>query len=148
MEQKFHVGIKTLILNEKNEILILKSNPEDFIIKPLPQHGDLPGGRIKGNDSIEETLCREVEEELGIKNIEILELFDVLIANFNIPLKNETVGLLLVVYRCKIPDNDVKFELDSENLEYKWASIDEAKKLLSFKYPESFIQKLDFLKQQ
>lgn len=45
-EQKFHVGVKALIMNDNNEILILKTNPKEaghF----HPEHWDLPGGRIK-----------------------------------------------------------------------------------------------------
>ena len=28
-EQKFHVGVKALVLNENNEILLLRINPKD-----------------------------------------------------------------------------------------------------------------------
>ena len=140
-EQNFHVGVKALIANDKNEILVLRANPED--VPKVPDHWDLPGGRIKEGDSIEETLYREVEEELGTKTVQIIEHFDTCIANYGIPLENETVSLMLVVYKCKLPDNNQTFTLNFENLEYKWVSIDEAKKLLKVKFPQSLIEKLD-----
>lgn len=142
-EQKFHVGVKALILNDKNEILILKANPSELREQAI--HWDLPGGRIKGNDSIEETLRKEIKEELGIDSIEIQNHFDTHIANFKIPLDNETVGLILIIYKCKLPSYDIIFKLSSEHLEYKWASIDEAKELLGVKFSQSFIEKLDRL---
>jgi len=144
-EQKFHVGIKALILNEDNEILLLRINPKE-LKGDNPEHWDLPGGRIEGDDSIEATLVKVVEEELGTRDIEIIEHFDTLISNMKVPLENETVGLTLVVYKCRLPDNSMKFKLSSESLEYRWAIIDEAKELLKAKYPESFIQKLDSLR--
>ena len=142
-EEKFHVGVKALILNDKNEILILKANPEEMR-QNQPTHWDLPGGRVKGNDSLEETLRKEVQEELGIDNIDMLEHFDTGISNLRIPLDNETVSLLLIVYKCKIHDNSSHLKLSLEHLEYKWVSIDEAKESLKVKFPNSFIKKLDF----
>jgi len=141
-EQKFHVGVKALIMNDKNKILILKANPEEMRLHQ-PVHWDLPGGRIKGGDSVEETLRKEVQEELGIDNIEILGHFDTHISNLKIPLENETVSLLMVVYKCKLRDYNNKFNLSFEHLEYKWASVDEAKELLKVKFPSSFIEKLN-----
>lgn len=142
-EQKFHVGVKALILNDKNEILILKANPKEMR-QQQPSHWDLPGGRIKENDSLEETLLKEINEELGINNIKILEHFDTCVSNLKIPLDNEIVSLLLIVYKCKLYNN-TNFRLSFEHLEYKWASIDEAKELLKVKFPNSFIEKLDNL---
>jgi len=144
-EQKFHVGIKALILNENNEILLLRINPKE-LKGNNPEHWDLPGGRIEEDDSIEATLVKEIEEELGTRDVEIIEHFDTLISNMKVPLENETVGLMLIVYKCKLPDNSMKFRLSSENLEYRWATIDETEELLKVKYPESFIQKLDSLR--
>ncbi|MBI1978981.1 MAG: NUDIX hydrolase [Candidatus Aenigmarchaeota archaeon] len=140
-EQKFHVGAKALIMNDENEILILKTNAEGMK-HSNPSHWDLPGGRIKEGDSLEGTLRKEIEEELGINNMEILGHFDTSISNLKIPLENETVGLLLVVYKCKLPNNISDLKLSSEHLEYKWAYIEETKELLKLKFADSFIEKL------
>ena len=140
-EQKFHVGVKALITNDKNEILILKATP--YITKNYPDHWDLPGGRIKENDSIKETSLKEIREELSIDNIEILEHFDTHISNLKIPLDNEIVGLLLIVYKCRLPNHNIDLTLSAEHLEYKWVSVSEAKELLKVKFPNFFIEKLD-----
>ena len=144
-EQKFHIGIKALITNDKNEILILKANPAELVGGGV--HWDIPGGRIKQGDSVEETLRKEVEEELGIdgNDIEIIRQFDASVSNLKIPVGNEIFGLVLFVYLCKLKEA-VEFNLSSEHTEYKWASVDEAKELLSVKFAKSFVNKLDELK--
>lgn len=141
-EEKFHVGVKALITNEKNEILVLRNNPEQA--RHNPKHWDLPGGRIEGDDSIETTLRKGVKEELGVDHIEIIEHFDTNIANLKIPLHDDVVSLMMIVFRCKIPNN-MEFKLSFEHLEYKWASVEEAKELLKVKFANSFIEKLDQL---
>ncbi|MBI4163775.1 MAG: NUDIX hydrolase [Candidatus Aenigmarchaeota archaeon] len=145
-EQKFHVGIKALILNEKKQILIFKANPAELKGDKIA-HWDLAGGRIKEGDSVEETLRKEVEEETGVdgKNLEVLDPFHGSISNIKIPIGDEKFGLVLFVYLCKLHTNQ-EFKLSFEHTEYKWASIDEAKKLLSYKYAKSFTEKLDELK--
>ncbi len=143
-EQKFHVGVKALIANRKNQILVLETNPEDS--PSSPHHWDLPGGRLKEGDSIEQGLYRELEEEIGTNGIDILELFDACIANYKIPAKDEIVGLLLIIYKSKLHDENQNFKLSFEHLQYKWVSIEEAKELLKVKFPNSFLEKLDSLK--
>jgi 8-oxo-dGTP pyrophosphatase MutT (NUDIX family) len=139
-EQEFHVAAKALFLNERKELLILKINPEDFKTA-IPVHWDLPGGRIKVGAGIEDTL----REELDIEDFEIGELFDVMISNMKIPEGRGELGLLIVAYLCKFRGNESRIRLNFEHTEYKWASIKEAKKLLAFKFPKSFLDKLGIL---
>jgi len=135
-ESKFHIGIKALIENDKNEILLLRTrNTKD-------RFWDLPGGRIQEGQNIEETLRREVTEELGIpgKKLEISEIFDAAISNFN-KLYTDKVSLMLIVYRCSLP-KDSRFRLSKEHSEWKWMSVKDAKEALSVKYPKVFLDKL------
>ena len=144
-EQTFHAGIKALLTNSKGEILVLKSGPaEKKWVKR--DFWDLPGGRIKKGQSIEQTLEREVEEELGIpgKSVKIRGLFDACISNFYAHGKGKT-RLLIITYKCTLHSNK-KFKLSSEHSEWKWASPKQAKKLLSDKFPKSLTNKLDSLK--
>jgi len=102
-EQKFHVGTKALILNDENKILILKANSKE-LKGNCSAHWDLPGGRIKIGEIPEESLRKEVKEELGIegKDVKIVRLFDASISNLKIPVGDESFGLVLFVYLCKL----------------------------------------------
>lgn len=140
-ERKFQVGIKALIQNNKNEILVVRANSE-VLRKWEVEHWDLPGGRIKGNDSIEQTLKREVKEELGV-DVRISSLFDVSISRLKVPSGREKSSLILITYLCKLPNTKIK--LSDEHTEYRWAIVKEAKQLLSVKFPKSFIDKLSKL---
>ena len=145
-EQKFHVGIKALILNDKNQILLLKANPAELRGNKTV-HWDLAGGRIKEGDSVEATIKKEIEEELGVDGncAQVIRPFDGSISNIKIPIGDEKYGLVLFVYLCKLHTTQ-EFKISEEHTEWKWASIDEAKELLSYKFAKSFIGKLDELK--
>lgn len=67
-EDTFHLGVKALIQNNGNQLLVLRKKPK------RPQDAgrvvwDLPGGRIHRGESLEMGLEREVFEEIGLKNI-------------------------------------------------------------------------------
>jgi 8-oxo-dGTP pyrophosphatase MutT (NUDIX family) len=143
-EAKFHVGIKAMILNDRNEVLLLKSGPEETKHTKV-EYWDFPGGRIKEGHGIEETLRREIMEELGVpgEKLEISGIFDATISNFKMS-HGENVSLMLLVYRCMLP-KDSKFKLSDEHSEWKWMKIGPAKLALDIKYPRSFLEKLDAL---
>lgn len=134
-EKLFHVGIKALIENGRGEVLLLKAPVwEKGNIKA---HWDIPGGRIQEGQSIEATLNREIEEETGVKKIEYSEFFTAIISNHQIPHKDIMLGLVLMVYKVRIPKNS-KIKLSEEHTDYEWASKKEAVKRLSYKYPPEF----------
>ena len=58
-EQLFQIGIKAIIRNDENQILLLKNK----------DYWDIPGGRIDQGEDIETTLLRELNEEMGVNHI-------------------------------------------------------------------------------
>lgn len=139
-EKLFQVGVKALINNSQGKILILDSG--EWHLKHQTQHWDVPGGRIQEGHTILETLQREVEEETGIKEVIEPEFFTAVVSNFkDIPIDGYKVGLILMVYRLKIPENS-EIVLSHEHSGYKWASPEEAAEKLAYKYPAEFTQKL------
>lgn len=143
-EQKFQLGVKALITNDNGEIFLLQVDTSHFTDKNKNlYYWDIPGGRIQEGHSVEDTLKREVEEEIGTDEIEIVKHFDSFISNIKIPPHND--GLILFVFLCKLKNPKQKIVLNGESIGYKWASIEEAKQLLTHKYPRSFIDKLDEL---
>ena len=64
MEKEFDIATKALIRNKEGRYLVIyKSDTEEI----SPNEIDLPGGRMKFGEKAEESLRREVEEEIGIK---------------------------------------------------------------------------------
>lgn len=140
----FHVGVKALILNENREVLLVKSGrKKPKVLKQDFVFWDFPGGKAKMNEDLESALVREVKEETGIE-VRIINIFGAVKSNFR-DKKIKNLFLLLAVYRCGIPKGK-KFRLGWEHSEWRWVPISEAKKLLSLKYPESFVRKIDTLK--
>jgi 8-oxo-dGTP pyrophosphatase MutT (NUDIX family) len=144
-EDVFHLGIKALIQNTEAKILILKVNIKGLKGFSGEAYWDIPGGRVKLGDSVEETLKREIEEETGITKVEVMEKIDMVLSN-NIRIPNPqggTFGLILAVYKCKTKSTEVK--VSEEHVDYKWANPQEAAKLLEIKYPKEFTEKIALL---
>ena len=137
-EDTFHLGVKALIINKAGKILVLRSNPKK-LTNNEPDHWDLPGGRLqKGDQNLEETLRREVKEEIGITQLKIIEFFDCSIAKLRIHHKH---GLVLYTFICSVNNVNIKLT-DDEHSEFGWFSPKEAAKLLSTKFSDEFVERL------
>jgi len=143
-EDLFHLGIKAVIRNKKGEVLLLKTNPKKLIIThdwKGQAYWDIPGGRIKKKDTVEKTLKREIKEETGIGKIRKITPFVMVLGNIRIPIGKETVGLILSTYLCDV-DNLANLKISSEHLEGQWFTPKKASRLLEYKYPKTFTDKL------
>ena len=140
-EKLFHVGVKALIVNEDDNVLVLNVNTTNFKEDKTP-HWDIPGGRIQEGQTAIETLQREVLEETGIDQIDKAEYLTGVISNIEIPVSDELrVGLVLVVYKVVVPPNST-IVLSKEHTGYEWVSRAEAAERLRYKYPEEFTKAL------
>ena len=140
-EQLFHVGVKALIVNDNDEFLLLKVHKDRFKTSENLWSWDLPGGRIQAGDSAEQTLAKELSEEIGYTGSLEPNLVSSCIANKMIPAENGQLGLVLFVYEIKI-DQNFEIELSEEHETYEWCISNEAKTRLSQKYPESLLGSL------
>ena len=117
----FYVGVKAVIRNDSDQILLLKDSSKD-------NFWDVPGGRIDDNETIEQALLRELSEELpGHGEVSIGKILHA----FRVPgsIKDDT-GLTLLFYEVKI-DLHRDIELSQEHTEYKWLDLAEAEKIAS-----------------
>lgn len=68
-QKKEHLGIYGVIVNDNNEMLLIKKSRG-----PYKGRLDLPGGRAEFQETLEETLKREVLEETGLHVISCTQL--------------------------------------------------------------------------
>lgn len=64
MLEIFKVAIKALIINNKNQILLIYKSDKDDV---NPNDYDIPGGRLQFGEKADVCLQREIHEELGIQ---------------------------------------------------------------------------------
>ena len=143
-DERFFVGIKALIKNKDNKIMVLKSGPLELkSTKRKTPFWDLPGGKIRiGEEDMEHTLRREVPEELGVRQDSLMigRLFDASISKFKIQ-HGKRIPLVLVTFLCKLSESG--FRLTGEHDAVDWVSVKKAKTLLGAKFSNSFIKKLE-----
>ena len=115
MKKIQQVAIKG-ILHKDNKVLLLKTTTNKW---------ELPGGRMDFGEDVEQTLCREIKEEIGFENIEIGEL-----VNFwSFTNVRKETNHHFIIFDFEIFTNEGKIKLSDEHIEYKWAGIDDFEKM-------------------
>ena len=119
--KEFNVGIKAVV--EKDGKFLVVYNPRGF--------WDWPGGRIDDDESIEETLIREISEELPSSR-------DVKIGSIVAAYRKQKftvenpMALVLIMYRVELNfENEDNIAISGEHHEYRWVTKDEALELES-----------------
>jgi 8-oxo-dGTP pyrophosphatase MutT (NUDIX family) len=112
---KFNVGVKAAII-QNDKLLVVKHRTKGF--------WDVPGGRIDTEESVQQTLMRELNEELpSHSNASIGDI----VCAYRVPgsVIDDETGLLLLVYRVELTLGD-DIALSDEHSEVKWMTFDEA----------------------
>ncbi len=122
----FEITVKVVIVNDKNEILIIKRSKDN---DTAAGKYDLPGGRLEAGEDIKKGLLREIGEELGIEaRIEaVLTAFD-----FGHKYDNEYEigGEKLLVsgkglrFLARYQSGEIK--LSGEHEKYEWLEMEKA----------------------
>ncbi len=119
IEIKLQVGVKIFLKNKDGKYLLIRRNPEKYA--GVNGNWDIVGGRITPGTKLIENLKREVREET---QLEIVSEPKLLHAQDIIPNTERHIVRLSYIGNTKgEPVLD-----SSENLEYKWLSVDEIKK--------------------
>lgn len=134
-EQLFHIGMKGLIRNKEGKVLLLKV-PE---WRGNPGYWDLPGGRMNPGETFEQTLRRELKEEIGVQYDGTPKQLMAVLSSVFIPVGDSKVSLVLIPYEVELPD-DAKIELNPDEPEeaFEWFEPKEAAQLLEIKYTADF----------
>ncbi len=117
-EKLFNVGVKGIIIRD-DKVLLLKA---------LRDHDswEFPGGRISAEETVEQTINRELKEELP--NINHIKIGNILGAHRIHKDIKENIGLVLLFYRIEAVFNG-EIEISHEHLGYKWVTAEEATEL-------------------
>lgn len=124
MEREFFFSTKALII-EDNKFLAM------YKIVDGKKWWDLPGGRMEFGETAEETLSREIREELGveIKPIKLIDTWNYM------PYKNfQTTG---VIYHSEIINGEIT--ISEEHDGYEWVRIDDIGKVFT---REAFVERM------
>jgi len=114
-----HVGVKGIVKVGDRCLVLQKGEGESA-------YWDIPGGRIDDNETLLETLARELAEELpSLKQFRIEGVVDAYRLSKNIA---DNRGLVLVFYR--VDAAPFKIELSKEHVGYRWVTKDDVQQLL------------------
>jgi 8-oxo-dGTP diphosphatase len=117
------VGVKAIISNKEGNILLLNRSEEKY--GKTDGHWDIPGGRIDPGETLINNLKREVLEETGLA---ITESATLLCAQ-DILLLDKEKHVVRLTYRVNdLVDGQVNLD-ETENTEFRWVPMGEAKKL-------------------
>ena len=109
------VGVGAVILNDKNEVLLLQRNKE-------PEKGfwSIPGGAVEFNETIEDALIREIKEETDV-DVEIIKLLSVV----NHIVKSDSAHWVSPNFLCKIISGTVKNVEPNKHTDIQWFSLND-----------------------
>ena len=107
------VGVGAFVLNDKNELLLLKRNSG-------AEKGtwSIPGGSVEFNETIEAAVIREIKEEVNL-DIKVIKLLT--IVNHIIP--TEKVHWVSVEFLCEIIGGELKNMEPLKHTDMRWFNI-------------------------
>ena len=117
----FRVAAKSFIVNDKNELLLLKRRSDDVM---KPGMWEIPGGRLEPGEHPHEGVIRETKEETGL-DIEVKQIMDM---RHFVRSDNQTITML--VFLCKPLHQEVN--LSEEHTDHKWISIEDKEQITPF----------------
>lgn len=117
--EKLHIVVITAVIgNPEGRFLVLKRNER---VTAFPGLWSLPGGKIEGNENVDEALKREVAEETGLKiGSGKIFLND---AAFTRP-DGQTAKVFCFLCEAENPDD---LKVSDDFTDYKWVTSQELK---------------------
>ena len=101
-------------------------------------HWDFPKGKQEKNEKEEQTALREIKEETGLEDIELLDGFREAVKYFY-KKEEETVFKEVIFFLADTHTDEIK--LSSEHIGYAWLSYEHAEKKLTFNNAKELLKK-------
>lgn len=109
--QSFYIGVKAIIKNDSGDILILKDAPRG--------KWEVPGGRIDKNQTIQQSLEREIQEEiLGAKLVRLGPIIYVATGDFTV----ENEHKLFLAFHDATVKLPTELTLSREHTDFAWVN--------------------------
>jgi len=125
-------------------LFVKEKEPRYLLLHYEAGHWDFPKGHVEAGEQEPDTIAREVEEETGIKNIEIIGSFKEKIHYFY-KVNNELMSKDVIFYLAKAKTEEVK--LSFEHIGFAWLSFDKAMEKLTYRNAKDILKKArEFLK--
>jgi len=122
-------------------IIYFKDNEIKFLLLKYPHYWGFPKGIIEANEEIKNTARRELEEETGIKNIEIISGFEHKQEWF-FKLEGKTIKKEAVFFLAKTTEEEAgKVKVSFEHEDFAWLNFEEALKKLKIKNNKDMLTK-------
>jgi 8-oxo-dGTP diphosphatase len=118
--------IFTIKSNNLNVLLIKRD------IEPEKGTWALPGGRVNLDESLEDAAKRELEEETGVKNVYLEQLY-----TFGAPHRDSRGRVVTVAYFALINSDNQKLQASTDVADAQWYNVNKLPKL-AFDHKEIF----------
>jgi 8-oxo-dGTP diphosphatase len=120
--RKRYWACKGIVFND-GKILLLRNNPAGFELGHKPELGDweVPGGRMEAGESDEQTLKREVMEEIGLE-----PTIGRFVSDFEFSPRDDVI-IRGKVYVCSVSSREIVLENSGKRHDMAiWVTLDEA----------------------
>ena len=118
---KHYEVVCAIIYNNENKIFCTKRGPG----RALEGKWEFPGGKVEKDETHEETIVREIKEELNsiVKPIKYIGLSSYEYHNLS---PYDDFSITLYAYKCKLISGDLTL---SEHTDSKWVTVEEMKNM-------------------
>lgn len=113
-KKEIMVVVTAIIENTEGDILLIKRSPNS---EDLPEIWEDCGGRLKQGEIPEEGLRREIKEESGLVDIQIIKPLTIF-QDFRNGIKQSQNELIGIAYWCTTKSN--KITLSDEHADFQW----------------------------
>ena len=108
------VDLVIFTIKENNlKVLLIKRN-----VEPFKGNWALPGGFIKMNESLQEAAKRELEEETGVKDVYLEQLY-----TFGDPKRDPRGRVITIAYIALVNSENIKLKADTDVSDAQWFSL-------------------------
>ena len=115
-----HVEVVCAVIrNDSNEIFCCKRGPG----RALEGYWEFPGGKVEANETHEETIVREIREELKT-TIEPIKYIGV--SNYEYKDIEKPFSITMYAYECRLIQGELEL---TEHTEKKWVNVDDLKSI-------------------